>query len=80
MWKNVSFKDYKLRDKVCISMVMGCIALCGVIAADRYVKNDMIGTRAGTIGVGVDTLLAARWTYKARKNARRRMYHKKERD
>ena len=78
MWKKVSFKDYALRDKVCISGLMFCIALCGVVAADRYVKNDIRGTCAGAVGVGINTLLAAKCTHLACRNVRRRKYRQRE--
>ena len=80
MWKKVSFKDYSFRDKVCISLVMGCIALCGVVAADRYMKNDAKGACAGAVGVGIGTLAAAKYSHKSRKRARRRMYREREQD
>ena len=80
MWKHTSFKDYSFRDKVCISALMGCIALCGVVAADRYMKNDLKGACAGTVGVGISTLTAAKYSHKSRKRARRRMYREREQD
>ena len=80
MWKKVSFKDYLFRDKVCISALMGCIALCGVIAADRYMKNDMKGACAGTLGMGIGTFTAAKYTSASRKRARHKMYRKREYD
>ena len=77
MGQKVSFKNYKFHDKICISALMGCIAFCGVLAADRYVKNDVKGACAGAVGVGINTLLAAKCTHLARKNARHRMYHER---
>ena len=80
MWKKVSFKNYSFRDKICISGLMFCVALCGVVAADRYIKNDVKGACAGTIGVGISTLAAAKYSHKSRKRARRRMYREREQD
>ena len=78
MVSQVSFKDYRFRDKLCVSVVMGCIAFCGVLAADRYVKNDVKGACAGAVGVGINTLLAAKCTQLSRKKARHRIDYKRE--
>ena len=78
MQKRVSFKDYSFCDKVYISMVMGFIALCGVISADRYIKNDLKGTSAGVVGMGASTILAAKLSKKFRRNARHRIYRHRE--
>ena len=80
MWKNVSFKDYKLRDKAFISTLMGCIALCGVVAADRYIKNDVKGTCASVAGMGIGTIWAAKHSHASRKRARHQKYREREHD
>ncbi|MBR6231904.1 MAG: hypothetical protein IKQ99_02265 [Alphaproteobacteria bacterium] len=76
MSHKVSFQNYRFRDKVCISALMGCIALCGVFAADRYVKKDSRGALAGAIGMGINTVLVAKCSQVARKKARHRMYRR----
>ena len=76
MSQRVSFQNYRFRDKICISTLMGCIALCGVLAADRYIKKDTRGTLAGAVGMGINTILVAKCSQIARKKARHRMYRR----